>query len=307
MNRNRRVFISAPRDVRLDPKNRGNEPRVEIKRAIIKHVEDAGYKPQIFLGPQGSVGLPAAEGGWSLGQVSTVLKGCVGAVLIGVRYWKSTVQGEDVWLPTDYCFYEGAIANALALPILAISVGIEERGIFDQHARVHSVSIPSAKDIGELQTDRFRGPFGNWHQQVQDRRDVFFGYCSNSASTAAQIRACLVAHGASVHDWAIDFRGGESILREIDDARTRCSCGVFLFSEDDPLEGPSGVVAPRDNVVFEAGYFMSAKGADRCLIVRHGNAKMPADVGGTIYVQLGKTDDVNTIDGRLSQFLDVNL
>src|SRR5438046_2857334 len=36
--------------------------------------------------------------------------------------------------------------------------------------------------------------------------------------------------------------------------------------------------APRDNVVFEAGYFLSTKGAERCLIVRHGEAKMRGDV-----------------------------
>jgi len=31
-------------------------------------------------------------------------------------------------------------------------------------------------------------------------------------------------------------------------------------------------------VVFEARYFMSSKGPERCLIITHGEAKMPADV-----------------------------
>jgi Predicted nucleotide-binding protein containing TIR-like domain len=79
------------------------------------------------------------------------------------------------------------------------------------------------------------------------------------------------------------------------------------LSEDDPLEGTSGGAAPRDNVVFEAGYFMSAKGPERCLIVRHGEAKMPADVGGAIYVPLSKTADVSSIEGRLSDFVAQNL
>jgi predicted nucleotide-binding protein len=82
---------------------------------------------------------------------------------------------------------------------------------------------------------------------------------------------------------------------------------VFLFSEDDPLEGISGAAAPRDNVVFEAGYFMSSKGPERCLIIGHGDAKMPADLGGAIYVHWPEMNDVTSIEGRLSDFLTKNL
>jgi predicted nucleotide-binding protein len=78
----------------------------------------------------------------------------------------------------------------------------------------------------------------------------------------------------------------------------------FCFSEDDLLEGGA---APRDNVVFEAGYFMSSKGSERCLIVRHGEAKMPVDFGGVIYVHLAKTDDVASIKERLDDFLTKNV
>ena len=80
-----------------------------------------------------------------------------------------------------------------------------------------------------------------------------------------------------------------------------------MFSEDDPLEGTEGGAAPRDNVVFEAGYFMSSKGSERCLIVRRGEAKMPADVGGAIYVHLANDAGVASIKGRLKDFLTKNL
>jgi len=100
----------------------------------------------------------------------------------------------------------------------------------------------------------------------------------------------------------MDFRPGGSILGELENARAMCSCGIFLFSEDDPLEGSPGIAAPRDNVVFEAGYFVNAKGPERCLIIRHGEAKMPADLGGAIYVHL-KTSDVSSIEGQLADLL----
>jgi predicted nucleotide-binding protein len=144
-------------------------------------------------------------------------------------------------------------------------------------------------------------------RELGARKDIFLGYCSKSAGIAAQIQLRLEKSGASVHNWAMDFRAGGSILSEIENARAACFCGVFLFSEDDPLEGAAGVAAPRDNVVFEAGYFMSSKGPEKCLIIRHGDAKMPADVGGTIYVYLSKTADVSSIEGRLSDFITNNL
>jgi predicted nucleotide-binding protein len=80
-----------------------------------------------------------------------------------------------------------------------------------------------------------------------------------------------------------------------------------VFSEDDPLEGPAGEAAPRDNVVFEAGVFIGTKGATNCLIVRVGNAKMPADLGGTIYVSLAAGADVSTIDESIRQFVDASI
>lgn len=36
-------------------------------------------------------------------------------------------------------------------------------------------------------------------------------------------------------------------------------------------------------MVFEAGYFIRAKGKDRVLIIREAGAEMPADLGGDIY------------------------
>jgi hypothetical protein len=301
MTTTRRIFISAPRDIRLD------QPRIKIKQAIVDEIKRVGYEPQIFLTPGGGEGLPAGAG-WSLRDVERVARRCVGAAIIGLPFWKTTLEGRDAWLPTDYCAYEAGVAHALGLPILAVSVGgIERRGIFEEHAQVHAISIPFQEDLSWLQAESFRGPLANWKRDIEQRRDVFLGYCSKAAGTAAQIQLRLARLGASVHNWEMDFRSGRSILSEIERAKAKCSCGIFLFSEDDPLEGMAGGAAPRDNVVFEAGYFMSAKGSERCLIVRHGEAKMPADIGGAIYVHLSKTADVSSIESRLSDFLSRNV
>ena len=300
MSLNRRIFISAPRDVRLDP------PRIRIKQAIVDEVKSAGYQPQMFLTPEGGEGL-AAGAGWSVDEVERVARRCVGAVLIGLPFWKTTLEGRDIWLPSDYCPYEGAVAHTLGLPILAISVGIEPRGIFDDHAPVHAVSAPLQDDLSWLQTPIFRGPFDGWARDIEKRCDVFLGYSSKSKETAIQIQDQLHELGATVYNWETDFLAGDSILNQIEKARALCSCGIFLFSEDDPLEGASGGMAPRDNVVFEAGYFRSAKGSEGCLIIRLGEAKMPADVGGTIYLPLEKGAAVRSIAPRLQHFLSSSL
>jgi hypothetical protein len=301
MTAKRRIFISAPRDIRLD------QPRIKIKQAIVGEIKRMGYEPQVFLTPAGGEGLPAGAG-WSLMDVERVARRCVGAAIIGLPFWKTQVDGRDAWLATDYCAYEAGVAHALGLPILAVSIGgIERRGIFEEHAQVHAISIPCQDDLSWLQSESFRGPLANWQRDIEQRRDVFLGYCSKAAGIAAQIQLRLEKLGASVHNWEMDFRSGASILSEIEEAKARCSCGIFLFSEDDPVEGAAGGAAPRDNVVFEAGYFMSAKGSERCLIVRQGEAKMPADIGGAIYVELKNTADVSSIESRLSGFLSRNL
>jgi predicted nucleotide-binding protein len=70
----------------------------------------------------------------------------------------------------------------------------------------------------------------------------------------------------------------------------------------------TGQAAPRDNVVFEAGYFVSAKGPRNSVIIRVGNAKMPADLGGAIYLAVpsGATDPA-MIEARLRDFISTGI
>lgn len=111
---------------------------------------------------------------------------------------------------------------------------------------------------------------------------------------ASEIRSYLENKNFNVLDWAKDFRpAGATILEEIEKAAHRCRCGVFLFTKDDELEKnarakASFTAVPRDNVLLEAGYFTQALGKDRVAVVREKDAKMPADLGGIIYLSLKK-------------------
>ena len=101
-----------------------------------------------------------------------------------------------------------------------------------------------------------------------------------------------------------DFDPARSILQQIESASQRCSAGVFLFTKDDELVkvGSKSRSVPRDNVVFEAGYFAGTKEKSRVLIVLQDGAKMPADLGGDIYASLSDSGNIDSIKPVLRQF-----
>ena len=293
----KRIFVSTTCDKRLD------ERRRLLKAAILTKIREAGYEPQEFW----ESGIPENLA-WSFENVVRVMQKCIGTIVIGFPRWTIKEPSNETRLVGEYNHFEGAVALTLGLPVFLLAEeGVEDRGVVWTGGGKTITYVPQNADANWTNNADFTKRFKSWLRELGARKDVFLGYCSKSAGTAAQIQLRFEKLGASVHNWAMDFRAGGSILSEIENARAACSCGVFLFSEDDPLEGTPGVAAPRDNVVFEAGYFMSSKGPERCLIVRHGEAKMPADVGGAIYVHLGKTADVSSIEGRLSDFLTKNL
>jgi hypothetical protein len=65
-----------------------------------------------------------------------------------------------------------------------------------------------------------------------------------------------------IFDWH-DFRAGDTIWDSIQRAECLTNCGLFLFMADDKLgSGTKREFIPRDNVVYEAGYFAGAKAAN---------------------------------------------
>ena len=76
-----------------------------------------------------------------------------------------------------------------------------------------------------------------------------------------------------------------------------------LFTKDDELVG-SSIAAPRDNVVFEAGYFTSAKGKGKTLIILEVGAKFPADLAGDIYLPLNNRQRTVAIQTVLRKYLE---
>jgi hypothetical protein len=295
----RRVFVSSSRDEWLD------ERRRQLKHGIIERIRQAGYEPQFFDVP-GDGDLVSGKV-WNLENVEEVMRRCVGVVVVGLARWAFVHEQRNVLLPSEYCHYEGSLARAYQLPILALVEGsAERRGIFIPYG-LWVLPIPLEADASWLGRDAVVKVFDNWKLELEKRRDVFLGYCGSSTGVARNLIRCLRELELSVLDWQADFAPGGSILAQIQEASARCSAGIFLFTRDDEFDADEEIAAPRDNVVFEAGFFAHAKGKERVLIIREKGAKMPADLGGDIYASLEDRSNIEPLKPAIARFVEERL
>lgn len=292
----RRIYVSLPADHWL-PKNLN-----ELKWGIVEEIEKLGFTPEIFTNSKGRPGLASARS-WHPRDADEIARRCVAAVIIGAARWRFQDQqsGEPVLLPTEFNHYEGALARTLRLPTLVlVQMDALRRVVFDMNFAGYIGEFAPDADTRWLHTDEFRVPFSYWKAMLDERRDVFLGYSSRSEAPAAAIKRYLLSIGAKVLDWQTDFIPGSSILDQIDQAAARSIGGVFVFGRDDVFDESA---LPRDNVVFEAGYFIGQKGKRSVLIVRESGSKMPADLGGDIYASLPDRADIKPIEKTLTAFM----
>lgn len=295
----RRVYVSLPADPWL-PANLNR-----LKWAIVDEVQKLGYTPEVFTNPRGQPGLASARA-WNPRDADEIARRCAGAVVLGMPRWRFKDGADDVLLPTEFNHYEGALARTLGLPTLVlVQKGVMRRVVFDASFGGYVGQFEGQADVDWLHTDPFLVPFGYWKAQLAQRSDLFLGYSSASTGTAAAIKRYLQSLGVQVLDWQTDFIPGRTILDQIEQAAARSLGGIFLFTRDDDLadHGQRELAVPRDNVVFEAGYFIGLKGKNNVLIIRETGSKMPADLGGDIYAPLADKTDIAPIERSLSAFV----
>jgi hypothetical protein len=296
MNPTPRVYISAPLDRSLD------QTQLAIKEAITNKVINAGFDPQEF----NVSGLPAAEV-WSFENVEQIMRRCHGALILAFAQWDAVrTNNSTAMLPTEYNHYEGAVALTLDKETLIIKDDIVAfRGVTFQGGGRYILSIPPSANPTWLDSKEFKTHFDAWSKNIENRHHVFFGYSGQAIDTANRIIKYLNSLNVKVRDWQIDFRPAGTILGEIEEAARKTLGGIFLFTKDDDLvSGDQAYAAPRDNVVFEAGYFMHAVGKEKSLIIRENGAKMPADVGGAIYLDLKDRNNTASIETSLRKFVE---
>lgn len=237
------------------------------------------------------------------------MRRCVAAVVVAFPRWTVVDNDAKVYLPSEFAQIEGAIATTFGVPLLVISEqGLVDRGVIWTGAGHPILFMPADAQTSWLGSDAFLHRFRLWSDQIAERSDIFLGYSSKARSLAQAVHLFLTERlDLRVRNWEIDFAAAGIILDEIETAAHLCTGGVLLFTKDDVLEGTESRAAPRDNVVFEAGYFAAARGRNRVLIIREEGAKMPADLGGNIYLPLTDRNDIRPIESAIRDFVDRRL
>ena len=82
---------------------------------------------------------------------------------------------------------------------------------------------------------------------------------------------------------------GRTIIEKVEDY-SDVGGAICLFTADDvgtEKTDPSMLPRARQNVVFEAGFFMGRLGRDRVVLIADGDLEMPSDLSGVVYTNRG--------------------
>ncbi len=181
-------------------------------------------------------------------------------------------------------------------PLLVLrEKAVAERGALRSGYLPHVVKMPASLKAEWLDTQEFLNEFDKWIAEVDCFKHVFLGYSSNATGPANAIHEFLSENlKLRVFDWH-EF-STDTIWDSIERAERLTNCGIFLFMADDKITvGRKWQSGPRDNVVYEAGYFAGAKGRGKALIVREEGVKIPTDLGGIKYLGLANRSDISPI------------
>ncbi|MFC2141042.1 TIR domain-containing protein [Acidobacteriota bacterium] len=293
----KRIYVSVPRDNNLDDRQRA------LKHAIKKKLRSNELEPQEFH----VEGLPLRTA-YTFDAVGDIMARCHGALVLAFARWQDPSGDKRLTMPTVWNHFEGAFAVALKKEILVVTEEhVSEDGITWGGGGQIIVRAPSDAGPEWLEDSYAKHQFGAWIDAVKRVRDVFLAYSSKARATANDLSKFLASRGVSVLDWEIDFTPGGVILDELMVAARSCLGAIMLLTKDDEFFGAETYAAPRDNVIFEMGMFMESKGRERVLVVREEGAKMPADIGGGIYLSLKDRNDIAPIHGKLLNFIEKRL
>lgn len=83
---------------------------------------------------------------------------------------------------------------------------------------------------------------------------------------------------------------GRTIIEKFEENSNNCGAAIVLMTADD--EGKSNIEKEynkraRQNVIFEAGYFMGKLGRDKVVIIVEAGVEIPSDLQGVVYTDKG--------------------
>jgi len=285
-----RIYISVPRDGWLQPE------QLDIKRGIFDRIRSVGFEPHEFL-----ISGDLSHMTWSHENLQYILGRCQGAAILGFIRWNVRDTEKTYQFNSAYNHYEGALALAKNLPtFILMHEHVHKAAIAIKGRAQHYVRLPDKVNSLWLQTDEFLSKFDGWIDAVKKRHHLFFAYCSKAQATATKIKDFLTGRGVSVVDQAIDLNPRSLTMDGMEKAARLCMGGIFLFTKDDET-------GTKENMLFEAGYFMHAKGTDKTFIIGEEGSKPPAGMERGIYLPLQNRSDMAPLEKDLEKFIVKNL
>ena len=127
----------------------------------------------------------------------------------------------------------------------------------------------------------------------------FLGYSGAATGLALEVKDYLreMLPLLRIIDWRWNFQIGQALFAQIEQTSEKCDFAIFLITKDDDLMQPSGTLAssPRDNIVFEVGFFAARMGMENTLLIVEQGAKLPSDWGGILYIPLKDRADISAV------------
>jgi hypothetical protein len=238
--------------------------------------------------------------------------GIDGLVVVAFSQWSAhrlnRKQDQECILTSEFAHIVNTMAVAAEKPLLVImEKDVGSRGTLREGYVPRPSKPPRSLREDWLQTSDFEADFSKWLQDVNNHKHVFLGYSGEAGPVASSISVYLTGLGVDILDWH-QFKTGGYILQRVEEAAKSTACGIFLFTASDELTRKTGPrKVPRDNVIFELGFFAGKKGKERTLVIVEEGTDVPTDLGGYIHVPLPKSRDTKGIETRLAKFINDNL
>lgn len=119
--------------------------------------------------------------------------------------------------------------------------------------------------------------------------EIFIGSSSEALRIARAVERAMKRSLLVPHLWATDvFKLSSTAIEDLVNESASCDFAVIVLAADDlTISRGRRRPSPRDNAIFEVGFFMGAIGRERTFLMtpRGAKLKIPTDIAGINYVE----------------------
>jgi CRP/FNR family cyclic AMP-dependent transcriptional regulator len=131
---------------------------------------------------------------------------------------------------------------------------------------------------------------------------VFIGSSKESLNPAREVQSLLSHDDLVARPWTDGFRPSATAIENLERELAGADFAILVLAADDVVESRSSTQdAPRDNVIWEHGFFAGGLGRGRVFIVKPRNVdlKLPSDWGGITILDYDPNGTPDDLPSRL--------